>query len=187
MLTLAAVTIPAVALGRDDRAIAGIDKVCAARSDRALETTPQRFARVFGDPTTTSNAWRLTDDAVMERIAHDPNIYSEVATVWLVDGAVAVVNVESRSLEFREDASYCFRTDGSLARVTATSSGTRNIDDETRYFNVDGNLVAHASRLGLLHSGGGDKISQDVKPAKPTIFARARELPFYALLARRER
>jgi hypothetical protein len=161
------------------------DRACAVRSDRALLRPAVRVARIVGDPTTTSAQWHRADAAILDRIAHDPDIYSEVADVWSVDGRVAIVNIESRSLDYREDASYCFRANGSLARVLSTSSGTLNIDDETRYFDDAGTIVGTSSKLGLLYPQPGATVSPDVKPAMPNIFRSATELPFYALLGAR--
>ena len=163
-------------------ATTSIDALCAARSDRALKRAAVRVARIVGDPMTTSSTWRVFDAVLGDRIAHDPDIYSEVADVWTDGGSIAIVNVESRSIDFREDASYCFRSTGTLARIATTSSGTFNIDDETRYFDATGGLVGTSSQLALLHPVPGATVSPDVKPSKPTVFRTAQSLPFFALL-----
>ena len=132
---------------------------------------------------TTPSDWRPADAAMLDEIARDPNIYSEVAQVWSVDGRVAIVNIESRSLEYREDASYCFRENGTLARLASTSSGMTNIDDEARYFDPSGRVVATSSKLALLYPTPGATVSPDLKASKPDVFLRVETLPFFGLLA----
>jgi hypothetical protein len=160
------------------------DVTCASRSDAALAHPAVRLARIVGDPTTTPSDWRRADANTLDRIAHDPDIYSEVADVWRVDGRIAIVNIESRSLDYREDASYCFRADGSLARIESTSSGTINIDDEARYFDGAGNVVATSSKLRLLYPAPNATVSPDLRAAKPAVYLHVDTLPFFSLIGR---
>lgn len=139
--------------------------------------------RVIGDPTTTPSDWHRADPASVDRAQHDPDVYSEVADVWRVDGRIAIVGIESRSLEYREETSYCYREDGSLARILSTSSGTTNVDDEARYYDDAGRVVATASKLGLLYPVPGATVSPDLKAAKPDVFLRVEALPFFATIA----
>ncbi len=166
------------------RARASGDRACASRSDAALAHPAVRVTRIVGDPTTTPSDWRRADAVSLDRIAHDPDIYSEVADVWRIDGRIAIVNIASRSLDYRENASYCFRQNGSLARIESTSSGTINIDDEARYFDDAGKVVATSSKLRLLYPTPNATVSPDLKAAKPAVYLRVETLPFFALLGR---
>ncbi len=159
-----------------------IDAFCERRSQRARASVSQRLVRLVGDSANTAPGWNPATPGALERVAHDPDIYSEVAEVYRVDAHVAIVAIAARSLELREDTSYCFRADGSLARVRSTSSGANNVDDEARYFDAGGNSVGSSSRLGLLYPQPGASVSPDLKPAKPDVYLRVDALPFFALL-----
>ena len=156
------------------------DAVCARAADRALQSEPRTVTRVYDGAGSTG--WHFADAATLERIAHDPDIYSEVAKVWPLDGRIAIVSIASRSLEFRADATYCFRESGTLARVMETSSGANTIDDETRYFDESGRIVERRSHFSNIYPAPGATLSPDLKPSTPSLYLTVRQLPFYALL-----
>ncbi len=158
-----------------------IDSLCALRADLAHAGGPALFARIYDGR--ESGTWRQATAGVLARIARDPDIYSEVATVRFVAGNVAIVDVATRSVDYAADAAYCFRASGSLARVNETSSGTANSDDEARYLDESGRIVARSSKLASLAPQPGATVSPDVKPALPELYRTVRALPFFALLA----
>jgi hypothetical protein len=161
-----------------------IDAMCAVRDARSRANDPDVFARIY-EASATSASWRVADDATLRRIARDPNIYSEVARVWSLARAVAIVRIEVRSLDYRADARYCFRPSGTLARVDETSSGMANSDDEQRYLDESGEVVARTSRLALIAPNTTATVSPDLKPATPDLYPTVRTLPFYALWSSR--
>ena len=158
-------------------AAAQIDRACAGDIDLALGAEPRSFARVFGDA--ADGHWHPLDPGVTHRIAHDPNIYSEVAKAWQVDKKVVLVQITARSLELRAEASYCFRRSGTLARAMESSTGSEVRDDETRYFDERGQVVARHSQFYALTPGAMATISPDFKPSTPTLYLTVRDLPFF--------
>ncbi len=141
---------------------------------------PQTFARIFsGD---SWNGWLVADRAILQRIRVDPNIYSEVAKAWYVDDRIGIVDIATRSLEFRADASYCYRAGGSLARVMETSSGGNTIDDETRYLDATGHVVGRESHFSNIYPRPGQTMSPDLRPSTPSLYLTVRQLPFYELI-----
>jgi hypothetical protein len=160
---------------------AQIDKDCARTVDRALQTTPQAFVRIYGGR--DMGQWHVYGAALRRRVATDPDIYSEVAQAWREAGHVTLVNVEARSLDFRSDASYCFRPSGTLARVIESSSGAEVRDDEMRYLDERGNVRAHHSQFSSLFPNPGQTLSPDLRPATPTLYLTVRALPFYSFLS----
>lgn len=156
------------------------DVACADDADRALKTEPAVFVRIYGSH--TGNQWAVADATTLHRVAVDPDIYSEVAHAWWVEGRVAVVDIASRSLEFRADASYCFRRSGTLARVIETSSGGNTIDDETRYLDELGNVVQRRSHFSNIYPRPGSTLSPDLRPATPALYLTVSSLPFYELI-----
>jgi hypothetical protein len=159
---------------------AATDAGCARAADRALQGQPRTVARIYDGA--GSADWHFADAATLERIARDPDIYSEVAKVWPLDGRIAIVSIASRSLEYRADATYCFRESGTLARVMETSSGANTIDDETRYLDEDGRVVERRSHFSNIYPQPGATMSPDLKPSTPNLYLTVRQLPFYALL-----
>jgi hypothetical protein len=156
------------------------DVACARTADRALQSAPQTFARIFsGD---SWDGWLVANATMLHRIKVDPNIYSEVAQAWYVGGRIAIVDIATRSLEFRADASYCYRSGGTLARVTETSSGGNVIDDETRYLDESGRIVARNSRFSNIYPQPNETPSRDLKPSTPSLYRTVRGLPFYELI-----
>jgi hypothetical protein len=164
----------------DADAMRDIDRLC----DRELvDAAPAAatFVSIFdGHP--GDGVWRLADDASLSRIAHDPNIYSEVARVRYLDGRVAVVEIVSSSLDFGARSEYCYRPAGTLARASETSAGTMNADRELRYLDDAGNDVGSISHVELVTPRPGASPSADVKPATLVLFRTIRALPFYYLI-----
>lgn len=165
------------------RARSAIDARCADRDARARATEPERFARIF-EAAEPHAVWRVAGARTLARIAHDPDIYSEVATVWRDGTSVATVAIAVRSLDFRAQTSYCFRSSGALARIDETSSGTTNIDRERLYANDAGAIVTRDSKVAALFPQPNFTVSPDVVPATPDVYPTVRALPFFALLAR---
>ncbi len=153
---------------------------CARTADRALRSEPQTFARIYGSD--AWHGWLVADKAILERIKIDPNIYSEVAKAWYVGDRIVIVDIATRSLEFRSDASYCYRTGGTLARVMETSSGGNTIDDETRYLDEAGNVVDHESHFSNIYPRPNETMSPDLRPSTPSLYLTIRQLPFYELV-----
>jgi hypothetical protein len=137
--------------------------------------------RIF-DGRPGDGVWRPADDGSLTRIAHDPDIYSEIARVRYLNGRVAVVEIESNSLDFGARSEYCYRPEGTLARASETSSGTMNADRELRYLDDAGRDVGSISHVDLVTPRAGASPSADVKPAKLVLFHTIRELPFYGLI-----
>ena len=160
----------------DTPAAAQIDSACAGDVDQALHGAPRSFARVFGS--FADGRWHPLVAATTQRIARDPNIYSEVAQAWQVDDSVVLVQISARSLELRAESSYCFRRSGTLARVVESSTGTEVRDDEARYFDEGGTRVARHSAFYALTPGALPTISPDFKPSTPTLYLSVHDLPF---------
>ncbi len=156
------------------------DLACAHTADRALRNEPQTFARIYG--TDSWNGWLVADKAILQRIRIDPNIYSEVAKAWYAGDRIVIVDIATRSLEFRADASYCYRTGGTLARVTETSSGGNTIDDETRYLDEAGKVVDRQSHFSNIYPRPNETMSPDLRPSTPSLYRTVRQLPFYELI-----
>jgi len=181
-MQLAQASQPAPSKAHLEESIAkSTDADCARAADRALQGEPRTVARIFaGD--VNSEAWQTPDAAMLHRIAVDPNIYSEVAKTWYAGSRVAIVAIATRSLELRADASYCFRASGTLARVTETSSGGNTIDDETRYLDESGHVVARRSHFSKIYPTPNETLSPDLRPSTPELFLTVRQLPFYSLI-----
>ena len=160
--------------------VRGTDAACARTADEALRSDPQTFARVFSGE--SWNGWLVADRTILQRIKVDPDIYSEVAKAWYVGGRIGIVDIATRSLEFRSDATYCFRSSGSLARVIETSSGGNTIDDETRYLDATGRVVGRTSRFSNIYPRPGQTMSPDLRPSTPSLYRTVRQLPFYELI-----
>ena len=137
--------------------VATIDRECAISIDRVIGGEPVAFGRIFAND--DAGAWRVTDVAMLHRIGVDPNIYSEIAKTWTLDGHVVLVNIEERSLDIQAYSTYCYRSDGTLARVSESTSGMRVRDDETRYFDAAGSLVGTQSHFYNIYSNLGNAIS----------------------------
>jgi hypothetical protein len=179
-LALAAVAVCCAGAAPQAGPAKSTDAACARTADKALRGEPQTFARIFsGD---AWNGWLVADRAMLQRIKVDPNIYSEVAKAWYVDDRIGIVDIATRSLEFRADASYCYRAGGSLARVMETSSGGNTIDDETRYLDATGRVVERQSRFSNIYPRPGQTMSPDLRPSTPSLYLTVRELPFYELI-----
>ncbi len=153
-----------------------IDRACASDIDVALRGEPQMFVRIYGAQ--ADGNWRPYEGSAEHRIAHDPDIYSEVARVWREGDSVVLLAVSARSIDIRAEASYCFRREGSLARVMESSSGVEVVDDEQRYFDEHGGLVARSSKFYPLSSHAPATISADFKPSTPLLYMNVRDLPF---------
>ncbi len=158
-----------------------IDRDCADRDARSSASDSPRFARIF-DASRAHPTWRVADARALARIERDPDIYSELATVWRDGGHVATVAVAIRSLDFRAETTYCFRPSGALARIDETSSGTTNLDRERLYFDRRGRIVARLFTLAPLYPRAHVTLSPDVSPAMPDVYRTVRALPFFALL-----
>ena len=172
----------AAAPGEDTRvARARIDALCAARDERSRGSDPVVVARVYGAGE-TGGRWRVADAALLARVARDPDLYSDVARVYRADGSVAIARVRTRSLDYHADAEYCYRASGTLARERDTSSGTVNRDDEARYLDQAGRVVARSSTLSPLSPTPGASVSPDLRPARPDLYTTVRALPFFELI-----
>jgi|GEM_PF-2733009 len=165
----------------DAVAAAQIDVLCANSADRVLKSEPQAFARLYGRD--ERGEWREATAAILHRIAVDPDIYSEVAKTWEIDGRVVLVDIEARSLELRANSTYCFRESGTLARVMESTSGAEVRDDESRYFDDRGHVVAKHSKFYSIYPNGGQGLSRDLRPSTPSLYLTVRRLPFYGMLS----
>ena len=116
--------------------------------------------------------------------ARDPDLCNDVARVYSLGGTVAIVKTATRSLDYHADAESCFRDSGTLARERDSSSGTVNADDEERYLDERGRIVAQSSKLSPLAPQPGASVSPDVRAAVPQLYRLVRELPFWALIGR---
>lgn len=163
-----------------DTAIAAIDRECADSIDRVIGGEPVAFGRIFAND--DGGTWRVADGTMLHRIVADPNIYSEVAKAWSLEGHVILVNVEERSLDIQAYSTYCFRVNGALARVSESTSGMRVRDDETRYFDSSGALVASQSHFYNIYANLGNALSPDLRPSTPSLYLRVETLPFYSLM-----
>jgi hypothetical protein len=172
--------VPASAAETQSAAAAAIDRECADSIDRVIGGEPVAFGRIFA--TDDAGAWRVADATMLHRIGVDPNIYSEVAKVWSLDGHVVLVNLEERSLDIQGYSTYCFRLNGTLARVSESTSGMRVRDDETRYFDAAGSLVGTQSHFYNIYSNLGNAISDDLRPSTPSLYMSVELLPFYPLM-----
>jgi hypothetical protein len=161
-------------------AAAQIDRQCAQAVDRALQGRPVAFVRLYGGK--ERGEWHALSPALKHRIAVDPDIYSEVAQAWQLERRVVLVDIEARSLDFRANSTYCFRSSGSLARVIESSSGTVVRDDEFRYFDEHGKLVGRHSQFSSIYPHPGQTLSPDLKPSTPSLYLTVQALPFYAFL-----
>jgi hypothetical protein len=139
------------------------------------------FARVYGAGD-ADGAWRIANASLLARIARDPDLYSDVARVYSLAGTVAIVKIATRSLDYHADAESCYRDSGTLARERDSSSGTVNADDEARYLDERGRIVAQSSKLSRLAPQPGASVSPDVRAAVPQLYRFVRELPFWALI-----
>jgi hypothetical protein len=161
-------------------AVARIDTLCANSTDRVLKEEPLVFARMYGRD--ERGLWREATAAIVHRIAVDPDIYSEVARVWRLDARVVLVNIEARSLELQSNSTYCFRQSGTLARVMESTAGAQVRDDESRYFDERGHVVATRSKFYSIYPNGGRPLSPDLRPSTPSLYLTVERLPFYAML-----
>jgi hypothetical protein len=89
-----------------------------------------------------------------------------------------LVDIASRSLELRAEATYCFRRSGTLARVMESSSGAEVRDDEARYFDERGAVVARRSKFYPYSPLATATVSPVFKPSTPTLYLTVRALPF---------
>ena len=160
-----------------------IDAYCDRRASLARGTAPAVLARVYGAGE-SDGAWRMAKPALLARIARDPNLYSDVARVYSIAGTVAIVTTKTRSLDYHLDAEACYRDSGTLAREHDVSSGTVNADDEARYLDESGRIVAQSSKLSPIAPQPGASVSPDLRAAVPELYRFVRELPFWALIGR---
>lgn len=166
--------------GGDAVAAARIDALCANSADRVLKDEPQAFARMYGRD--ERGQWYEATAAILHRIAVDPGIYSEVAKAWRLEGRVVLVDIEARSLDLQSNSTYCYRQSGTLARVMESTSGAEIRDDESRYFDDRGHVVARHSQFYSIYPNGGRKLSPDLRPSTPSLYLTVRGLPFYSML-----
>ena len=160
-----------------------IDAYCDHRASVARDMTPAVLARVYGAGE-IDGAWRVANAPLLRRIARDPNLYSDVARVYSIAGTVAIVTTKTRSLDYHLDAEACYRDSGTLAREHESSSGTVNSDEEARYLDDRGRIVAQSSKLSPLAPQPGASVSPDVRAAVPQLYRFVRELPFWSLIGR---
>jgi len=165
----------------DAAAAAHIDTLCANSADRVIRDEPQAFARLYGRD--ERGQWHAATAAILHRIAVDPDIYSEVAKTWRIDGRVVLVNIEARSLELQSNSTYCFRQSGSLARVIESTSGAQVRDEESRYFDDRGRVVGTRSQFYSIYPNGGRRLSPDLRPSTPSLYLTVQRLPFYKMLS----
>ncbi len=158
-----------------------IDAYCDRRVRLARNSAPAVLARVYGAGD-IDDTWRVASAKLLARIARDPDIYSDVARVYSIDGTVAIVTTKTRSLDYHADAESCYRDSGALARERDSSSGTVNADDETRYLDERGRIVAQSSRLSPLAPQPGASVSPNLRAAVPQLYRFVRELPFWSLI-----
>jgi len=106
------------------------------------------------------------------------------ASMRCVRSATATPCERSRAFTRRtiRAAAGGFRASGTLARDRDTSSGTVNRDDEARYLDEAGRIVATSSRLSPLAPQPGASVSPDVRPAVPDLYRTVRALPFWSLI-----
>jgi hypothetical protein len=160
-----------------------IDAWCDGRVRLVSGVEPAVLARVYGAGG-VDGAWRVASAPLLARIARDPDLYSDVARVYSLAGTVAIVRTATRSLDYHADAESCFRDSGTLARERDSSSGTVNADDEARYLDERGRIVAQSSKLSPLAPQPGASVSPDLRAAVPQLYRFVRELPFWALIGR---
>ncbi len=141
------------------------------------------IARIYGAGE-TDGTWHVASAPLLARIARDPDIYSDVARVYSLAGTVAIVKTATRSLDYHADAESCYRDSGALARERDSSSGTVNSDDEARYLDDRGHIVAQSSKLSPIAPQPGASVSPDLRAAVPQLYRYVRELPFWSLIGR---
>jgi uncharacterized cupin superfamily protein len=183
LLTFAAAFAPLAARGADappPDAVREIDRSCDALATEAAPPAAT-FTRIF-DGRPGEGAWQTADAATLERIARDPNIYSETGTVRYANGRIAFVTIVSSSLDFGERTDYCYRETGTLARALERSAGTMNADAEARWLDADGHEIYRTSAFSLVSPRPGASPSPDLRPAKVDLYRTVSDLPFYALL-----
>lgn len=188
ILLLAAVAKPAPA------SISSIDSLCERVLTYAVgkEASPRIFADVSDQANATSKEeWRAfkSKDA-LDRLAKEQDIYTQ-AFVWQHGGATLVsILFTSPSGDWAHYVDYCFRADGSLARITSTLNtfnvNAKNDDDSpvsrirTKHFNPAGELLRSRTRVLSIKSKKPVKVA--FMDQDEPFYRRIRDLPFGALL-----
>ncbi len=138
-------------------------------------------------------AWRqFKSDA--ERLASEgDDDATNAALVWIRDGSVVAVNTatDSPSRDWLLYARYCFRQDGTLARVHSelnTFYGHVSVIRD-RYFAKNGEVIGSREKFLDIHTREPKKLrpEDDFIDEPLPIYKSVRKLPFYALLKARAR
>jgi hypothetical protein len=167
---------------------AAIDVQC----DGLVPVTKQRAGRIFGLTPGAGASWReYADSKELEKAIGKSEILQK-ARVWRgKDGLTAIQMVENPiSGDWSQAVDYCFRSDGSLARLESTLVTFDTSDDieegverlRVLYFNPKGQEVARREEV---------KNAKSRQPAKrvfvdktETIYRTIRDIPFAALLGK---
>jgi len=165
-----------------------IDVLC----DGLVPLTKQSGGRIFGETSGAGTSWREYADAKeLQSVLGESEILQK-ARVWRrKDGVTAVQMVEDpMSGDWSQAVDYCFRSDGSLARLESKLVTFDTADEinegverlRVRYFAPNGRELSHREDV---------KNSKSRLPAKrvfadktETAYRTVRDLPFAALLTK---
>ena len=179
--------------------IAAITKHCAKVEGYSNSQIPRIFARITSDYG-QSAGWEEYDTRAAWRQAGSPE---PVALVWYRNAKIVRVKVSSSDDESRRVyADYCYRKDGSLARLRSEPSMRRNCQPnrtrctlvlrETRLYPHDGDVLTtygvdlRVNENGFLtvegESAGAERIVDIFVPMKWPEYRNVTDLPFSELL-----
>jgi hypothetical protein len=160
-----------------------IDAYCHGISIVTKNSFPLLFTQVKTD-TDRSPLWTQNQEGALALIPQAQGFVSlRAAHVWTSNGKIAWVDIADTDAagDGGQDAAYCYRPNGMLARIDArVASATFDVlDTETRYFDERGVAVARKSHLKDLQPKPRAKIPPEVKPWNPPVYSTLHALPFY--------
>jgi hypothetical protein len=193
--TLADVARPVGPSAAHSDAIETIDHFCGGLRPMTLEKKRRRLFGLFSKDDHDRGSWtEFARDADLNAAVKEELVF-DVAQVWSrEDGATAVsMRLSSGSGDWFHFVEYCFRTDGTLARVNSTLNTFNAVDkdpekdvkgarrERERYFDASGTQIKVSRRVLDLQTKRPAPTLQIMDDEEP-IYKRATALPFFRLL-----
>jgi len=160
-----------------------IDSYCHDIAIVTKNSFPLLFTQVKTD-SDRAPAWTLYQEGALALIPQAQGFVSlRAAHVWTSNGKIAWVDIADTNAagDGGDDATYCYRPGGTLARIDGrVASATFDVlDTETRYFDERGVAIARKSHFKDLQPKPRAKLPPDVKPWNPPVYPTLHALPFY--------
>jgi hypothetical protein len=178
-----------------DGKIKAINQFCDGLAPMTKKKERRRQFGLFQKDEEDSGRWvEFKQEAELQAAVKELQVY-EVAQVWSrEDGALAIwMTLTSGSGDWVHFVEYCFRADGTLARMNSTLN-TFNVEDadenkevngasrkRDRYFDVDGKQVKARTRITDLKTKRPAPTLQIMDEEEP-IYKTPASLPFHDLL-----